>query len=360
MPAKTTIFDHRSNVLHDFGTAPRNFISYNPQGRLLLIAGFGNLAGTMDIWDRRSLKKVSTIEASNTVHCEWSPDGRFIMCATLSPRLRVDNGIKIYHYAGGLMHEDLIPELYAASWKPAPPELYPFRQSLSPAPAPSTSVQSKGPATPLKPAGAYRPPHARGTLTPTQYKREDEGGAPYVAPTNGSVPGAAPGAQSNGRSSEPYRAGGGARRGVPGMTVPGMAPKANGNTPTEGSRRNKKGKGGNSGPGTPAGGSKSASPMPSTPGTPRPSTPPLPDQPGNNAMATPDVSRLALDGGLGPANVPLGQLSPEEKKRRALTKKLTAIAFLKERRDKGEKLEVTQLHKISTEAETRKELDTLG
>lgn len=112
MPAKTTIFDHRSNVLHDFGTAPRNFISYNPQGRLLLIAGFGNLAGTMDVYDRRTLKKVATIEASNTVHCEWSPDGRFILCATLSPRLRVDNGIKVFHYAGGLMHVQEMTELY--------------------------------------------------------------------------------------------------------------------------------------------------------------------------------------------------------------------------------------------------------
>lgn len=115
MPAKTTIFDHRSNVVHDFGTAPRNFIAYNPQGRLLLTAGFGNLAGTMDVWDRRTLKKVVTIEASNTSHCEWSPDGRYIMCATLSPRLRVDNGVRIFHYAGSLMHMDSIDNLYAVS-----------------------------------------------------------------------------------------------------------------------------------------------------------------------------------------------------------------------------------------------------
>lgn len=327
MPAKTTIFDHRSNVVHDFGTGPRNFVSYNPQGRLLLIAGFGNLAGTMDVWDRRTLKKVATIEASNTVHCEWSPDGRFIMCATLSPRLRVDNGIKIYHYAGGLMHEDLIPELYAASWKPGPAELYPFRQALSPPPAPSTNIQSRGPATPLKAAGAYRPPHARGTLTPTAYKREDEGGAPYVAPTNGSIPGAPPGAATNGRSNEPYRAGGSARRGVPGAAVPGMAPKTNGQAQVDGTRRNKKGKAGQSPGGTPTGGSKTASPMPSTPGTPRPSTPPLPDSSLAATHATPDVSRLAIDGtGQATSNVPLGQLSPEEKKKRALIKKLTAIS----------------------------------
>ena len=43
--------------------------------------------------DRRS-KKSATIDAPNTSHCEWSPDGRYLLCATLSPRLRVDNGLR--------------------------------------------------------------------------------------------------------------------------------------------------------------------------------------------------------------------------------------------------------------------------
>ncbi|KAK0949214.1 hypothetical protein LTR91_026636, partial [Friedmanniomyces endolithicus] len=34
--------------------------------------------------------------------------------------------------------------------------------------------------TPSKPAGAYRPPGARGTATPLAFKREDEGGAAFV------------------------------------------------------------------------------------------------------------------------------------------------------------------------------------
>jgi len=112
MPAKTVIFDQRVKVIADLGLNPRNFLSYNPQGRLLCVAGFGNLAGQIDIYDRQTLKKVTTFEAPNTVHCEWSPDGRFLMCATLSPRLRVDNGIKVYHFSGGLMHVQEIVELY--------------------------------------------------------------------------------------------------------------------------------------------------------------------------------------------------------------------------------------------------------
>lgn len=112
VPAKTTLFDLRLNVLHDFGSHPRNFVSFNPQGRLLCIAGFGNLAGQVDIWDRSTLKKVANFQASNCTECTWSPDGRFMMMSTLSPRLRVDNGVKIHHWSGELIHADLIEECY--------------------------------------------------------------------------------------------------------------------------------------------------------------------------------------------------------------------------------------------------------
>lgn len=53
-------------------------------------------------------------------------------------------------------------------------------------------------------------------------------------------------------------------------------------------------------------------------------------------------------------------LSPEDKKRRALQKKLGAIEALKAKRDAGEKLEKTQEKKIEAEAEVRAELSQLS
>jgi len=60
--------------------------------------------GTIDIYDRRSLTKISTVDASNTSHCEWSPDCKFILTATLSPQPRVDQGIKIWYLLGQLLY----------------------------------------------------------------------------------------------------------------------------------------------------------------------------------------------------------------------------------------------------------------
>ncbi|KAJ7745754.1 eukaryotic translation initiation factor eIF2A-domain-containing protein [Mycena metata] len=141
-PAKTVLFDQRARTIYDFGASPHNFISFNPQGRLIALAGFGNLSGKMNIIDRRTFAKVCTIVAPNTSYCDWSPDGHFLMTATLSPRLRVDNGIKIYHCSGALMHVQLIEELYQASWRPIPLEkVAPFPRALPIAPAPNASVQ---------------------------------------------------------------------------------------------------------------------------------------------------------------------------------------------------------------------------
>ncbi|KAH7874554.1 eukaryotic translation initiation factor eIF2A-domain-containing protein [Lentinula edodes] len=198
MPAKTVIFDQRVRTLYDFGAAPHNYISFNPQARLLALAGFGNLAGKIDIFDRRTLNKLCTIDAPNTSYCDWSPDGRFLLTATLSPRLRVDNGIKIWHCTGALMHVQLVEEMYQASWRPTPVDNVPpfpsqggpLQSSLvPPPPSPSVSLyqlslKNSGAGgsttsldgTPTKPAGAYRPPGARGNATPAIFKREDEGG----------------------------------------------------------------------------------------------------------------------------------------------------------------------------------------
>lgn len=103
-----------------------------------------------------------------------------------------------------------ISDLYQAIWRPSATTPA-FPDVLPPAPVASASVSSLPPPPP-KPvaAGAYRPPGARaaGTLTPSVFLREDQGGAPSTGP-----PGAP--AYQNGKN-------GGARGG---RNVPGYVPK---------------------------------------------------------------------------------------------------------------------------------------
>ena len=138
----------------------------------------------MDIYDlEKDMAKICTIEASNASVCEWSPDGKHILTATTSPRLRVDNGIRIWHAGGPLMYNEDMNELYHVCWRPQQPSTHALEANpFSPMPTPHVSASDylATKKTPSKPAGAYRPPGARGQVTPLAFKREDEGGAAYV------------------------------------------------------------------------------------------------------------------------------------------------------------------------------------
>ena len=97
MPAKMMFFGQHVHMLHNFGSAPHNTISFNLQSCLLY------LAGKINVFDRHLLNKICTIDAPNMSYCSWSLDRHFPLTAMLSPHLHVDNGIKVWHVSGPLV-----------------------------------------------------------------------------------------------------------------------------------------------------------------------------------------------------------------------------------------------------------------
>lgn len=399
MPAKTTIFNTRAEATHSFALAPRNTILFSPSGKFVIVAGFGNLAGQMDIYDlEKDYQKVCTIEASNASVCEWSPDGKHILTATTSPRLRVDNGVRIWHVGGGLMYNEDLQELYHVTWRPQSGTIHPQGDPLHPVPTPHASALSYlgTVKTPSKPAGAYRPPGARGTVTPLAFKREDEGGAAYVSngsfslgngangfgkPRRREVPGAeavseespsgavadgdenvSKAAQKNKKKREAKKAKEAADKstglapasdGVPSAAAPSPS-RSPERRDRRGHERNRsrnysdvrtRSQQGRNGPPQPRNG------------------PPQPSNGGPNGFAPVKTSTLKSAVNETPdltVTSPGGGGTPQEKKIRALTKKLRAIDDLKMRRAGGEALEGTQIKKMDTEEGVRRELESLG
>ncbi|KAI8297248.1 Eukaryotic translation initiation factor 2A [Colletotrichum sp. SAR11_240] len=388
MPAKTTIFNHRAVATHSFPLGPRNTIIFSPTGRFALVAGFGNLAGQIDIYDlEKDFRKLYTIEGGNPSVCTWSPDSRYIMTATTSPRLRVDNGVKLWHVSGALMYNEDMVELYNVLWRPQALDKVAGGDPMNPIPAPHASAATYlgSVKTPSKPAGAYRPPGARGLATPLHFKREDEGGAAHVSMNNGSAP---IGPNGFGRP----------RRGVPGaeFSVPGAAPKIPGAETAEGDenlskaalknkkKRNNKKKDGEANPEGQNGGGASLAPPPRdfgrsghegrsperrggggggnnhrhrshsrNPGAPRNRSNTHRGQNGapqapNNAQQAAAANDAGADG-----------QNPNAKKIRSLQKKVRAIEDLEMRLAGGEKLEDTQMKKIGTKTSVLKELEGL-
>ncbi|KAH6637661.1 eukaryotic translation initiation factor-like protein subunit eIF2A [Boeremia exigua] len=408
MPAKTTIFNARAVPQHNFDLGPRNTINFSPHGRFVLVAGFGNLAGDVDIYDlERNYHKVCTIKAANCTYCEWSPDGRHILTATTSPRLRVDNGIRIYHITGPLMYDQDITELYHVTWRPQSPQEHSLDNVLTaPVPHPSAAAFAATQKTPSKPAGAYRPPGARGTATPLMFKREDEGGAAYTntgvsstnvgfqngfgrggrrqvpgaEPAQNLPPGAAPGggvslsgtgegeelskaAQKNKKKREAKKAREAAEKAA-GLTadVPtGPAGRSPERRDVRDGRQRSHSKNGSFGNGRSPSQQRQYgnSPDRRAQGPPR-QNPGQQQQRSQDARVPPPVQT---------SNAPAPDLTvtspgegggPQDKKIRGLLKKVRAIDELKMRQAGGEKLEDTQIKKIGTEESIRKELTGLG
>ncbi|XP_046444470.1 eukaryotic translation initiation factor 2A-like isoform X2 [Daphnia pulex] len=171
MPAKATLYDLKCEAKFDFGTGPRNSSFYNPLGNILLLGGFGNLQGKIEIWDTQTLKLISPMDAPDTTHLQWSPDGQHFMTSTTAPRLRVSNGFKIWHYSGGLLFEHNIQspnELWEATWQPMPDGyLKDFKVSTK-------KVAGIKPSQPQVSKELYRPPGARGTSAILKFLEERE------------------------------------------------------------------------------------------------------------------------------------------------------------------------------------------
>jgi translation initiation factor 2A len=172
MPSKATLFNNNSDPIHDFGTAHRNLAQFNPHGNILCLAGFGNLRGNMEFWDRKTLKLLSKPQASDSTHFQWCPDGVHVVTATTAPRLREGNGFKLWHFRGSLLfHEDTPPkqELLEVSWRPIPVSSFPVPDVTLP-PPPSIQTASANPGQ----KAAYVPPALRGRPKPSGTPTGDE------------------------------------------------------------------------------------------------------------------------------------------------------------------------------------------
>lgn len=323
MPATTTFFDSRGNSIHSLPKAARNTILYSPHAKFILVAGFGNLPGDIDILDRQNkFNKIISFNASNTSVCKWSPDGRFILTATTSPRLRVDNSIKIWYFNGTLMYYKKFNELNSVSWKFQPLSDFPpitvskfdkldCDQDKSAIDYLNNEKNNK--IINKKSTGAYRPPHARNKLGNNNTGRSLAD--LHELTQNGSKPKS---------------------------FIPGYNPKDKEDNDSSNlsktalrNRRKRANKRENDSTSNSTSTSNSNTPPPQSAN----STP--------SSQSNPDL----IIGGV---------FSIEEKKIRNLLKKLRAIESLKIKQSNGDFLEDTQILKISTEDSVRKELESLG
>ena len=168
MPAKSTVFTSACVPKFDLGSGPYSTARWNTFGRFLVLAGFGNLPGDLAFFDKKAdgkLKPMGTSRAENGVTADWSPCGRYLLAATIAPRLRVDNGFQVFKYDGTLLLKEKKDVMYEARWVPEPADTYEDkpqspRAAGSAGASANASAEAPRPPQPVKAAG-YIPPHLR-------------------------------------------------------------------------------------------------------------------------------------------------------------------------------------------------------
>lgn len=114
--------------MFSFGTGAFNTIKYQPQGRAVLLGGFGNMGGDVQVWDTVKFKPFSPVfNTPVATAVAWAPDGRTLLAATTRPRLMVDNGVRMWTLRGELLAHSPADALFHASWRPAPAGVFPDR-----------------------------------------------------------------------------------------------------------------------------------------------------------------------------------------------------------------------------------------
>ncbi|KAJ1359663.1 hypothetical protein KIN20_018446 [Parelaphostrongylus tenuis] len=181
MPAMVSLFNLRGDQTFCTNEGPLNDVFYNAFGNILLTCGFGNLGkGKMEFWDVDKKKQILAIDVPNTTLFEWAPDGQHFFTATTTPRLRIDNCFRMWHYSGKLLNEVLynspIEELWEVKFRPMPSYNKFEVRELTKAELDSAGLlikrknsvdpDHKQPVGVAKAAAAYVPPHLRKASDP--------------------------------------------------------------------------------------------------------------------------------------------------------------------------------------------------
>lgn len=328
MPAKATLYNLKCDVVFEFTPGHRNSIYYNNFGNLLIFGGFGNLPGYIEIWDLDKKKQIAEMKAPDTTLLEWSPSGDVFLTATTAPRLRMSNGFKVWHHTGALLHETHWPEkqeLLEIIWQK-------YASGTFKEPTIShEKIEGIASKTPQASKQKYVPPGMRNSLSGAS-------GETAPAASRAPIPGLPPGYRSTTQQMKDKK------QNKNNRTKPNEATSNAPNSKPHNGQTERTNRA------TTAGGIKKATTGNGQERKTRPKTAPIVNQMPENE-SNPDTTTKRTQ--------PSSADVEKDKQIKKINKKLRDVKLLKEKNERGEKLDHNQVAKINSEAELLKELKNL-
>lgn len=116
-----------------------NSISFSPRGRFVVIGTLGSSSNGLEFYDLdyagekkardaaenvdANVRLLNTQEYSGVTDMEWESSGRYFAAWSSFWRHKIENGYKIFDFAGHLIREELLDEFKSFAWRPRPESL---------------------------------------------------------------------------------------------------------------------------------------------------------------------------------------------------------------------------------------------
>jgi len=100
-----------------------NSLYWSPQGEFIVLAGLGNLNGTLEFFYVNEMELIGHEDHFNCSAIEWDPTGRYISSVVSFWKHQVETGYNIYSFQGKLLKHVLKDKFYQMIWRPRPASL---------------------------------------------------------------------------------------------------------------------------------------------------------------------------------------------------------------------------------------------
>ena len=104
LPAYVILYNKNAQPEILLGILFRNYVKWSKSGKRIAIAGFGNIDTKIDIFDYKTMFRISSIPAQHCSEIKWINDDLFITAVIFS-KLKVDNNFRIFNVKGEKLFE---------------------------------------------------------------------------------------------------------------------------------------------------------------------------------------------------------------------------------------------------------------
>lgn len=123
---------NKFKILHKVEKKHTNTLFWSPNGRYIVTATIAKSSGELEFWDtqfetdkanKTEVKLLKTEKFGGMTNISWDPSGRFVAAWSSAWVHAIENGYKLFEFTGVLLRDDTMDQFKDVIWRPRPASL---------------------------------------------------------------------------------------------------------------------------------------------------------------------------------------------------------------------------------------------